>query len=71
VALQGRGGTGEVYRVDDVGEVDGRLFLTMEYVDGEDLGAALVVLLGALFVLAPRSASGRRRGGSAAVSRGA
>jgi len=87
VALQGRGGMGEVYRVDDlrlgetvalkflpehvehdealrqrlidetrnarkvshpnacrvydVGEVDGRLFLTMEYVDGEDLGSLL------------------------------
>src|SRR5690348_10292111 len=87
VSLQGRGGMGEVYRVDDLrlgetvalkflpergerdeelrqrliaetrlarqvshpnvcrvydmGEVEGRLFLTMEYVDGEDLGSLL------------------------------
>jgi len=87
VALQGRGGMGEVYRADDlklgetvalkflpetlerdadlrqhmldetriarrvshpnvcrvydVGEVDGRLFLTMEFVDGEDLASLL------------------------------
>ena len=30
-----------VCRVHDVGEVDGRLFLSMEYVDGEDLGSLL------------------------------
>ena len=30
-----------VCRVYDVGEVDGRLFLSMEYVDGEDLGSLL------------------------------
>ena len=30
-----------VCRVFDIGELDGRLFLTMEYVDGEDLGSLL------------------------------
>ena len=30
-----------VCRVYDIGEVDGRSFLTMEYVDGEDLGSLL------------------------------
>lgn len=30
-----------VCRVYDVGEVDGRMFLSMEYVDGEDLGSLL------------------------------
>lgn len=30
-----------ICRVYDVGEADGRLFLTMEYVDGEDLGSLL------------------------------
>ena len=30
-----------VCRVHDVGEVDGQLFLSMEYVDGEDLGSLL------------------------------
>ena len=30
-----------VARVHDIGEVDGRHFLTMEYVDGEDLGSLL------------------------------
>ncbi len=30
-----------VCRVYDIGEVEGRTFLTMEYVDGEDLGALL------------------------------
>jgi serine/threonine protein kinase len=30
-----------VCRVYDVGEIDGHLFLSMEYVDGEDLGSLL------------------------------
>ena len=30
-----------VCRVFDIGELDGRLFLTMEYVDGEDLASLL------------------------------
>jgi serine/threonine protein kinase len=30
-----------VCRVYDISEIDGRLFLSMEYIDGEDLSAAL------------------------------
>ena len=30
-----------VCRVYDIGEIDGQLFLSMEYVDGEDLGSLL------------------------------
>ena len=40
-ALLGGSHTQSVCRVHDVGEVEGQLFISMEYVDGEDLSSLL------------------------------
>ena len=55
-----------VCRVYDVGEADGPHFLSMEYVDGEDL-ASLLRRIGRL----PEDTASRSRGRSAPVSRAA
>src|SRR5262245_60669476 len=41
VSLLGKGGMGEIYKMYDIGEVEGLSFLSMEFIDGEDLSSLL------------------------------